>query len=160
MYDVIIIGAGPAGLTAAQVLGRQGRNTVVVDGGRPRNAPSPELHMFPSRDGCAPAQLNRLARDELAAYPTVQLVDGEVIGVGGTIDDFDITLAGGDSHRGRRLILATGTVDELSHIDGIAERFGRGASAGPSSLRRDSTQAGAGEVASRSGSGTPGVPRG
>lgn len=126
MYDVIIIGAGPAGLTAAQVLGRQGRNTLVVDGGRPRNASSPELHMFPSRDGCAPAQLNRLARDELAAYPTVQLVDGEVIGVGGRVDDFDVALTGAGSHRGRRLILATGIVDELSQIDGIAERFGRG----------------------------------
>ncbi|MEV1009700.1 NAD(P)/FAD-dependent oxidoreductase [Streptomyces sp. NPDC049881] len=126
MTEVIIVGAGTAGLTAAQVLGRQGRETLVIDGGRPRNAPAPELHMFPSRDGFPPAELLRLARAELAAYPAVRRTEGTVTAVEGKIDDFTVTLADGSRERARRLILATGVVDTMPRTEGVAERFGRG----------------------------------
>ncbi|MEJ3742525.1 NAD(P)/FAD-dependent oxidoreductase [Actinomycetes bacterium KLBMP 9797] len=124
MLDVIVVGAGPAGLTAAQVLGRQGRRTLVVDSGRPRNAPSPALHMFPSRDGFSPAELRRLARAELAAYPTVRVLDDRVLGVQRSPDRFEVELADAGRHQARRLLLATGVTDQMPSIDGFAERFG------------------------------------
>ncbi|MDG4795588.1 NAD(P)/FAD-dependent oxidoreductase [Micromonospora sp. WMMD1082] len=124
MLDVIVVGAGPAGLTAAQVLGRQGRVTLVIDSGQPRNAPAGALHMFPSRDGLPPTDLRSLARAELAAYPAVRVVDSEVTEVRRDGDRFEVDLAGGEQHTTRRLLLATGLVDEMPEIGGFAERFG------------------------------------
>ncbi|GAA2625682.1 NAD(P)/FAD-dependent oxidoreductase [Actinomadura fulvescens] len=125
MYDVIVVGGGPAGLSAALVFGRQRRAVLLVDGGRPRNAPAAEMHMYLSRDGFPPARLLALGRDELAAYPSVEVRSGVAVAARGTKDDFEIDLADGTTERGRRVVLATGQVDEPYEIDGLAERFGR-----------------------------------
>ncbi|MBE1533054.1 NAD(P)/FAD-dependent oxidoreductase [Actinomadura algeriensis] len=125
MYDVIVIGGGPAGLSAALVLGRQRRDVLLIDGGAPRNAPASEMHMYLSRDGFDPARLLALGRDELSAYPSVEVRPGTVTGAHGTLDDFTIDLDGGTSERARRIVLATGQVDEPYPIEGLAERFGR-----------------------------------
>jgi thioredoxin reductase len=126
VYDVIVIGGGPAGLGGALPLGRQRRRVLVVDGGRPRNAPAEEMHMFLGRDGFPPAELRRIGREELAVYPSVEFRGTEVVSVSGGPDAFEAVLDGGERVRARRLLLATGQVDEMPGIEGFAELFGRG----------------------------------
>ena len=79
MYDVIIVGAGPAGLSAALMLGRCRRSVLVCDTGRPRNAASRALHGFLTRDGIRPADILELARQELGRYNTIELRSVEVV---------------------------------------------------------------------------------
>jgi thioredoxin reductase len=120
-YDVIVVGGGAAGLSAALVLGRARRRVAVVDSGRPRNAPAAQMHGFLSRDGMSPADLLALGRDEVTRYG-VELVDDEVI----AIDlGFGARLASGALLRGRRILVATGGRDELPDIPGARERWGR-----------------------------------
>jgi thioredoxin reductase len=124
-YDVLIIGGGAAGLSAAQMLGRSRRSVVVVDSGEPRNAPAQGVHGFLSRDGVSPAELLRIGRAEAKHYGA-QIVQGEAIAAAGnTADGFSVTLADGTVIRGRRLLIATGLVDELPDIAGLRERWGR-----------------------------------
>lgn len=123
MYEVAIVGAGPAGLTAALVCGRQQRRVLLLDSGRPRNAPATELHMLVGRDGHAPAQLRRTGREEVAAHPNVHIRDEVVRSAAVLPDGFRLDLASG-TERARKLILATGQVDVLPDVPGLAERFG------------------------------------
>lgn len=124
-YDVIVVGAGAAGLSAAQVLGRQQRRTLVLDGGPPRNSPADGIHMFLSRDGYPPQDLLRAGRRELDAYPRAELIQARATEVTGHLDEFTVTLDNGDRHRARRLLLATGQVDRPWPVPGLPERFGR-----------------------------------
>lgn len=126
VYDVIIVGGGPAGLNAALTLGRQRRSVLVVDSGAYRNEPAEEMHMFLSRDGFPPAELRRLGRAELANYPTVELRDDLVVTASGAADDFTAELASGSVARAKRLLLASGQADVLPEVDGVAEQFGKG----------------------------------
>ncbi|OUZ11192.1 pyridine nucleotide-disulfide oxidoreductase [Aeromicrobium sp. PE09-221] len=125
MFDVLVVGAGPAGLNAAMVLGRQRREVIVVDRGTPRNAPAEEMHMFLSRDGADPARLREIGRTELAAYPSVTLCEDTVTTITGEEGTFRAELAGGDVLDARRVLLATGLTDHLPDIPGLRERFGR-----------------------------------
>ena len=125
MLDVIVVGAGPAGLSAALTLGRQRRNVLVLDSGEPRNAPAEGVHMFLSRDGVPPAELRRLGRADLAAYATVEYREAVAASAARGSDGFEVTLSGGDTERARSLILATGIADEMPALDGVAERFGK-----------------------------------
>ncbi|MBO0897602.1 MULTISPECIES: NAD(P)/FAD-dependent oxidoreductase [Arthrobacter] len=120
-YDVVIIGGGIAGLTAATVLGRACRRVAVVDAGQPRNGPADQVHGFPSRDGISPAELVRLCRSDLEQYD-VELVSGQVIRVN---EDRQAELADGRVLQGRHLLLATGLRDTLPDIAGARERWGR-----------------------------------
>jgi thioredoxin reductase len=126
LYDVIVVGGGPAGLSAALVFGRQRRSVLVVDGGRVRNAPAAEMHMMLSRDGFDPAELLAIGRGELAAYPSVEVRPGTVVAAEGEREDFTVTLADGARERARRLVLATGQVDEPYDIPGLRELWGTG----------------------------------
>src|SRR5882724_13602660 len=72
MYDVIIVGGGPAGLNAALILGRAQRRTLLCDLAEPRNRKVRATNGFLSRDGIAPAELRRIAEDQLAPYPAVE----------------------------------------------------------------------------------------
>ncbi|MBD0709015.1 MULTISPECIES: NAD(P)/FAD-dependent oxidoreductase [unclassified Streptomyces] len=124
-YDAVVIGGGAAGLSAALVLGRSRRRTLVVDSGRPRNAPAAHMQGVLSRDGMSPAAYLAAGRAEVAAYG-VGLRDGEVTGAepdgnGG----FVLALADGGTLRARRLVVTTGLVDELPAIEGLAGRWGR-----------------------------------
>ncbi|WP_374117280.1 NAD(P)/FAD-dependent oxidoreductase [Streptomyces sp. MNU76] len=125
-YEVIVIGGGAAGLSAALVLGRARRRTLVVDAGEPRNAPAAHMQGFLSRDGMSPAQFLAAGREEIARYG-VALVRGRAADV--TRDDdgrsFTVALADGRTVRARRLVVATGLKDELPAVPGVAERFGR-----------------------------------
>jgi thioredoxin reductase len=128
MLDVLIVGGGPAGLSAALILGRCRREVLVCDAGEPRNAASRAIHGFLTRDGLAPvAELRRLARDQLAPYATVSVRDIRVEALA-RLDDgrFRARLAGGEQIEARKVLLATGIVDELPDIPGFRELYGRG----------------------------------
>ncbi len=123
-YEVVVIGGGAAGLSAALVLGRSRRRTLVVDAGEPRNAPSAHMQGYLSRDGMSPADFLAAGRRELAAYG-VEVRSGEVTGAAPDGDGFALALADGTALTARRLVVATGLVDELPQIDGLAARWGR-----------------------------------
>ncbi|MFI1725481.1 NAD(P)/FAD-dependent oxidoreductase [Streptomyces sp. NPDC020489] len=120
-YEVIVIGGGAAGLSAALVLGRSRRRTLVVDAGEPRNAPAAHMQGYLTRDGMPPAEFLALGREEIARYG-VELVRDRAVDVTG---DLTVTLASGRTVRARRLVIATGLKDELPTVPGVAERFGR-----------------------------------
>lgn len=126
MYDVIIVGAGPAGLSAALMLGRCRRSVVVFDTGQPRNAASQAMHGFLTRDGIPPCDFLQMARDELRQYETVRVRDEEVISAECQPDArFGVSLRSGERITSRKLLLATGVVDNLPAIDGFRPLFGR-----------------------------------
>jgi thioredoxin reductase len=120
-FDVLVAGGGAAGLSAALVLGRARRRVVVVDGGEPRNAPAAHMHGFLSRDGMPPADLLVAGREEAAAYG-VEFLAGHVASIR---PGFSITLANGDAVKARRVLIATGAVDEFPSIPGLRERWGK-----------------------------------
>jgi thioredoxin reductase len=126
LYDVIIVGAGPAGLSAALILGRCRRDVVVCDTGRPRNAASQALHGYLTRDGMPPLEFLAAGRSELAQYETVELRDVQVTDASRGSDRlFDVTLETGERLRGRKLLLATGVLDNLPAVPGFNELYGR-----------------------------------
>ena len=125
--DVIIVGAGPAGLSAALMLGRCRRRVVVFDSGHPRNAASNALHGFITRDGIPPADFLALAREELRRYDTVTVRDIEVEAAQCQESSFVVTLVGGEQVRSRKLLLATGVADNLPEVEGFADLYGRSA---------------------------------
>jgi thioredoxin reductase len=120
-YDVVVVGGGPAGLSAALVLARARRTVAVVDAGEPRNAPAAHLHGFLSRDGMPPHDLVAAGRAEVAGYGG-SLIDDTVVDVA---PGFHVRLAGGSSLHARRILVATGLRDELPDIPGVRERWGR-----------------------------------
>jgi len=124
MLDVVIVGGGPAGLSAALVLGRCCRSVVLFDHGRYRNAASRVVHGFLSRDGISPAELRRTAHAELARYRTVDVRACEVAGVERLERGFEAHTRDGGVVRCRKLLLATGIADHVPDIAGLAELVG------------------------------------
>ncbi|OON68171.1 NAD(P)/FAD-dependent oxidoreductase [Hymenobacter sp. CRA2] len=127
-YEVVIVGAGAAGLSAALVLGRCRRRVLLCDGGRTRNYPSPAVHGFLSRDGIKPQELLRIGHEQLQPYPTVEQRENCVTTASrdpltGT---FTLTLDSGREVTSRKIILATGVMDILPTIDGMHELWGTG----------------------------------
>jgi thioredoxin reductase len=123
-YDCIIVGAGPAGLSAALMLGRCRRRVLVCEGGEPRNARSKGLHNYLTRDGTAPLEFLRLARKEVEEYPTIEFLPAEVKDARRTSDGFTVVLADRTELGTRKLLLATGVVDDLPDIDGLGPLYG------------------------------------
>jgi thioredoxin reductase len=126
MLDVIVVGAGPAGLSAALVLGRARRNVLLTDSGTPRNLPVRAMHGFLSRDGTDPADLRRIAREQLRQYPSVEIRDVAVQTAKRDDADIEVGFSDHTTLSTRRLVLATSVVDELPDIDGLARNWGRG----------------------------------
>ncbi len=124
-YDVVVIGGGAAGLSAALVLARARRNVAVVDAGEPRNAPAAHMHGYLSRDGLPPRELLSTGRAEVTGYGA-ELVAGTVSAVSGTAESgFEVLLDNGDRLTARRIVVATGLRDELPDVAGLWARWGR-----------------------------------
>ena len=124
-YEVLIVGGGPAGLSAALVLGRCRRRVLVCDAGQPRNAASHGLHGFLTRDGIKPSEFLEIGRQQLQPYDTVELRRTEVTSARHLPNGFELILSSGESVSARKLLLATGVVDELPALDGIQDFYGR-----------------------------------
>jgi len=125
LWDVVIAGAGPAGLSAALVLGRARRTVLLCDTGTPRSWASKEMHGFLTRDGIAPAEFRRLARQELSRYPGVEFRAVEVTAATRTGNGYFSVTIGKRSHvRSRKLLIATGVFDHLPKLEGIEQFFG------------------------------------
>jgi thioredoxin reductase len=123
-FDVIIVGGGPAGLSAAVVLGRCCRRVLVCDAGNPRNAKSRGVHGFLSREGILPGELLKVAREQAAGYG-VSMTEGVVASVCADSGAFAVSLLDGKQFRARKVLLATGVVDRIPQIDGIEELYGK-----------------------------------
>lgn len=124
-FDVIIIGGGPAGVSAALVLARCRRKVLVIDSGKPRNRFTHAMHGYLSRDGVKPAEFAKICRDELLSYSTVTWKDGEVIDAFRSEDGrFICILNDGTSYLSRKMLLAYGVVDEIPQIPGIEQFYG------------------------------------
>ncbi|MFD6333909.1 NAD(P)/FAD-dependent oxidoreductase [Streptomyces niveus] len=127
-FDVVVIGGGPAGLSAALTLARARRSVLVIDAGEPRNAPASHVHNYLGREGIAPGELLAVGRDEVAGYGG-EFMAGRVATVkGSAADGFRVVLEEGAAVAevtASRLLVTTGLVDELPPVPGVAERFGR-----------------------------------
>jgi thioredoxin reductase len=122
--DVLIVGGGPAGLSAALTLGRSRRSVLVVDDGAPRNAPAAAMHAFLTRDGSPPEQLLALGREEVARYGVVHR-HARAATASRSAGRLLVGLDDGGSVSARQLVVTTGLVDELPDVEGLAERWGR-----------------------------------
>ena len=124
MFDVVVVGGGPAGLSAALMLGRCRRRVLLLDLGQPRNRRSHGLHGYLTRDGIEPAEFVELGRKELQPYD----VEMRRIGVTGATlagDHYRVTLADGGQEDARYLLIATGVIDDLPAIPGFDDCYGR-----------------------------------
>ncbi|MCB1448460.1 MAG: NAD(P)/FAD-dependent oxidoreductase [Rhizobiaceae bacterium] len=125
MFDAAIVGGSYAGLSAALQLARARRRLLVFDEGRRRNRFAAHSHGFLGQDGRDPSEIASDARSQLLAYPNVTWCDERVEAVARQPTGFALTGAGGSHHEARTLVLATGIVDRLPDVPGLAERWGR-----------------------------------
>lgn len=123
-HDVVIVGGGYAGLAAALQLARARKSVLVIDSGMARNRFSHEAHGILGHDGRSPAEIRRLGREQLLAYPTVRIVDATVERIEGEADGFCVAFGEWESVWARRIILAHGVTDTLPVIEGLAACWG------------------------------------
>jgi thioredoxin reductase len=123
-YDVIIVGGGPAGLSAALALGRARKRVLVCDAGPRRNAAAVHVNNFVTRDGTPPDEMRRIGREQLAKYPKVEVRDARVEAIAGERGAFRVTV-GAETLSARRVLLVTGMIDEALPIEGFRALWGR-----------------------------------
>ncbi len=124
-WDCVVIGGGAAGLSAALVLGRARKRTLVVDAGAQSNRAAHGIGGLLGSDGVPPAELYSRGREELRRYPSVEVRDGEVADVAAHEGGFTIVLSNGTSERTRRVLLATGMRYDGPAVPGLDEFWGR-----------------------------------
>lgn len=122
--DVIVVGGSYAGLSAAMLLGRSMRRVLVIDNQRPCNRQTPHSHSFLTRDGETPAVIAGIAREQVARYPTVSFLTDTVSSAETSESGFRVQTQTGQSFSSRKLLLATGVIDELAPIPGVAACWG------------------------------------
>lgn len=123
--DCAIIGGGPAGLSAALVLGRARRHVIVFDDNKPRNAVTYESHGFITRDGVKPSEFRRMAHEELARYPSVTVKPDRVTEVKHSRAGFAVKTGSGVSFEARTVLLAAGLKDTLPAVPRIYDFYGK-----------------------------------
>lgn len=125
VYDVAIIGGGSSGLSAALILARARRSVIVIDGGAPRNAPASSAHGLLGQEGVNPLELLERGCDEAASYGA-RVTKTDVRRASGSLEEgFALVLGDGTTIRAGQLLIATGVLDELPQLPGLAERWGR-----------------------------------
>jgi thioredoxin reductase len=124
LYDVVIIGGGPAGLAAALNLGRARKRVLLCEAGTPRNAAATHVYGFLTRDGTPPAEMRAIARAQLQRYPNVEVRDARVEAITGDKGAFKVRTEAG-SVEARRILLASGLIDEPPDLDGMRALWGR-----------------------------------
>ncbi len=122
-FDIAIVGGGPAGLSAALLLGRACKRVVLFDAGPPRNAAAAEIHGFVTRDGTPPAEFRRIGREQLQPYD-VEVRDARVEAIERAGASFHVRTAAG-AVEARRVVLCTGMIDELPALPGYRELWGK-----------------------------------
>lgn len=124
LFDVIIIGGSYAGLSAAMALGRSLRKTLVIDSGKPCNKQTPHSHNFLTHDGSSPAEISTIAKSQVEEYDTVKFYNGKAISAQKTDFGFEIETESGEKFNSKKLIVATGIIDEVPNIKGFQESWG------------------------------------
>ena len=125
MDDVIIIGGSFAGLAGALQIGRARRKITVLDTGLPRNRFAGHSHGLLGHDHKPPLDILATARQQLARYPTIKLVNARAEAISGALDDFSVLTDGGETLKARRLLLSYGVADQMPTIPGFAESWGK-----------------------------------
>jgi thioredoxin reductase len=123
LYDVLIVGGGPAGLSAALMLGRARKRVLLCDAGPRRNAAAEHVHGFVTRDGVTPADFRRIGREQLEPYGNVEVRDVAIEEIIGERGAFQVRLTA-TQEQARRVLLCTGMVDELPGLDGFRALWG------------------------------------
>jgi len=124
IYDCIVVGGGAAGLSAALMLGRCRRRVLVCDTGEPRNRWSKSINGYLTRDGTSPQEFLGIARQELQRYPAIEFRSVRVMDARQTNPGFEVICGDGTRLASRKLLLATGVVDDLPAIPGLPELYG------------------------------------
>jgi thioredoxin reductase len=124
IYDCIIVGGGAAGLSAALMLGRCRRHVLICDTGEPRNRWSRRINGYLTRDGISPREFLRIAREELRRYSNIELRSTRIVDARPANGGFEVISTDGTRLLSRKLLLATGVLDELPSIPGLLELYG------------------------------------
>lgn len=124
-YDVIIIGGSYAGLSAAMALGRARRNVLIIDSGKPCNAPAPYSHNFLTQDGIEPSVISSIGKSQVLAYPTITFINDLVVSASGLNHDFKISTASESTFSTLKLLFAAGIKDVLPETPGFKESWGK-----------------------------------
>lgn len=124
MYDVIIIGGSYAGLSAAMALGRALRSVLIIDDSKPCNRQTPLSHNFLTNDGKSPAEITKIATEQVQKYDTINFCVGLVTNVIKIATGFNVKVASGEIFATKKLIFATGIKDVLPSIDGLSAFWG------------------------------------
>ncbi|KAJ5179960.1 hypothetical protein N7492_003170 [Penicillium capsulatum] len=129
-YDVIVVGGGPAGLSAISGVSRVRRTTLLFDSQEYRNAPTREMHDVIGNDGTPPAEFRGLAREQIAKYPTAHFKNSTVTSIepqgDGSFSAFTVSDDTGKKYTARKIVLATGVKDVLPDTPGLKENWGKG----------------------------------
>ncbi|SDF58064.1 NAD(P)/FAD-dependent oxidoreductase [Epilithonimonas hungarica] len=123
-FDVIIVGGSYAGLSAAMSLGRSLRKVLVIDSGKPCNIQTPHSHNFLTQDGKTPKEISTIAKGQVKKYATVEFCDGLAMQGKKTENGFEISTRRGEIFEAKKLIFATGIVDEVPNIKGFWDCWG------------------------------------
>ena len=126
MIDVVVIGGGPAGMSATLVAGRGKKQVILIDEEKPRNAVTHESHAFLTRDGIKPEVFREKGRRDLLKYPTISIKKSKVLLIEKTLEDsFEITTESGEIINTKSVVIATGVTETLPNVKGIENYYGR-----------------------------------
>lgn len=125
MLDCAIVGGGPAGLNAALVLGRARRKVILFDNNSPRNAVTQESHGFITRDGISPSEFRRIAHQDIAKYPSVEIRNAKIVGVKKEGFSFELVTEEGEPIQAKKIILATGIKEIHPSVENLMEYYGK-----------------------------------